>query len=147
MSTLWQATAENQTIQLKGKHNPGRQTAKFDHILVVDDVPSYAQASLEVLRRFYADVDLTVHISHSFASALAAFQQFDIKLVILDLDLDDAQGDGDVLLERFRLLKPAIVVLANSSERKYNEILLQGGAVAALNKDVACLQQWLAKHG
>jgi DNA-binding NarL/FixJ family response regulator len=78
---------------------------------------------------------------------LATFTQYDINLVILDLDLDDCQGDGAILLRDFRLRKPGITVLANSSEQKYNDILLKGGAKVALAKDTSMLRRWLTDNG
>ena len=147
-ASLRQPAAPSRIIQLTTAGRlPRRHPPKFDHILIVDDIPVYAQASLETIRQFYHNSELTVYISHSFAAALALFQQYDIKLVILDLDLDDLQGDGAMLLRNFRLQRPEITVLANSSERRYNELLLEGGAAAVLAKDINRLRQWLADNG
>jgi len=127
---------------------PLRQHApKFDQILVVDDIPHYAQAALEVIGQIYQDAELTVHICHTFAAAMKTFQQYDIKLVVLDLDLDDLEGDGALLLENFRLQRPDIIALANSSEQKYNDILVRGGAIAVVGKDARTLHEWLTANG
>lgn len=144
---LRQSAPPSRTFHLHGQTPQGGSIPKFDQILIVDDVPRYAQTALDALRQFYQNADLTVHITHTFAEALATFQQNDIKLVILDLDLDDFQGDGAVLLAGFRARKPEITVLANSSKQRYNEILLKGGATAALCKDVRKLRRWLADNG
>lgn len=134
-------------VHLPGETSPPKPAAKFDQILVVDDIPRYAQASLDAIRQFYHDSELTVHITHTFAAAISTFRQYDIKLVILDLDLDDFQGDGALLLKDFRSQKPGITVLANSSKQRYNDILLKGGAIAALAKDVKKLRKWLVENG
>ncbi len=145
---LWQTPAESRIIHLKASNLiPRRRSAKFDHILIVEDIPRYAQASLDTIRQCYKDTDVTVYLSHTFAAALKAFQQYDINLVILDLDLDDYEGDGEMLLNNFRSQKTGITVLANSSEPRYNEILLAGGAAAVLSKDVRKLQKWLTDNG
>ena len=147
-ASLRQPPVESRIIQLKNSEQlPRRHNPKFDHILIVDDIPGYAQDSLETIRQFYNNSELTVYISHTFAASLALFQQYDIKLVILDLDLNDFQGDGTILLRNFLLQRPKITVLANSSERRYNDILLEGGATAALAKDVKKLREWLADNG
>jgi len=145
--SLNQPPPASHTVYLKGEPSAGGRIPRFDQVLIVDDIPHYAQNSLETLRQFYADADLTVHITHTYAEALTTFQQNDIKLVILDLDLDDLQGDGAALLEVFRSQRPEITVLANSSKRQSNGRLLKGGAKAALAKDVRKLRRWLADHG
>jgi len=137
----------SRTVHLQGDSPATGQPAKFNRILIVDDIPRYAQNSLEAIRQFYHNSELTVHITHTFAESLATFTQYDINLVILDLDLDDCQGDGALLLRDFRLRKPGITVLANSSEQKYNDILLKGGAKVALAKDIRMLRRWLTDNG
>lgn len=146
-ASFWQASPESLTLHLKPEDSRNRLTPKFDTILVVEDIPQYAQASLEVIGQFYKDAELTVHICHTFAAALKTFQQCDIKLVILDLDLDDLDGDGALLLKNYRLEKPDIIVLANSSESRYNEILLKGGAIASVGKNAKNLHKWLTDNG
>ena len=136
-----------EVVTLKGNSSTQRRRPKFNQILVVDDIPRYAQSSLDALRQFYTDFNLTVYLTYTFADALNAFQQYDINLVILDLDLDDFEGDGENLLQEFLSRKPEITVLANSSEQRYNEILLHGGAKAILAKDTDKLSQWLAQNG
>jgi DNA-binding NarL/FixJ family response regulator len=134
-------------VTMQGTSSPVSRTPKFDQILVVDDIPRYAQSALDALRQFYTDFNLTVYLTYTFADALNAFQQYDINLVILDLDLDDFEGDGENLLQEFLSRKPEITVLANSSEQRYNEILLHGGAKAILAKDTDKLSQWLEQNG
>ncbi|MBU4151356.1 MAG: response regulator [Proteobacteria bacterium] len=134
-------------VRLTGTMPPDGKPPKFDHILLVDDIARNTQSSLETIRRTYEGYELTVHITHTFAEALAAFNLHDIKLVILDLDLNDMQGDGATLLKEFREKKPELTVLANSSEQKYNDILVKGGAIAVLAKDSRKLKRWLAING
>lgn len=146
MSSLHHTPPKSQIVRL-GQKQTNAKPPKFDHILLVDDIPRNTQTSLEIIRQNYLNNELTVHITHTFAEALAAFNVFNIKLVILDLDLNDMQGDGAVLLKEFREKKPEITVLANSSEPKYNDILVRGGANAVLAKDARKLKRWLAKNG
>lgn len=145
--SLRQPPPATEVVTLTGNSPSPRRLPRYNQILIVDDIPRYAQASLDALRQFYNNFDLTVFLTYTFADALAAFQQYDINLVILDLDLDDFQGDGENLLKEFLARKPDITVLANSSEQRYNDILLQAGAKAILAKDVAKLNQWLANNG
>lgn len=147
-ASLHHTPPKSQIVRIKGTMPPdGSHPPKFDQILLVDDIPRNTQASLDTIRKRYEDNELTVHITHTFAEALAAFNLYDIKLVILDLDLNDSQGDGATLQKEFREKKPEIIVLANSSEQKYNDILVKGGANAVLAKDARKLKRWLAKNG
>lgn len=145
--SLRQSTPASRTVHLQGDSPSPGPPPKFDQILIVDDIPRYAQKSLETIGQFYQNKTITVYITHTFAEALATFQQYDINLVILDLDLNDFQGDGANLLQEFISRKPEITVLANSSEQKYNQILLKGGAKIALAKDSKKLRLWLTTHG
>lgn len=146
-ASLHHAPPKSQIVRISSATHPPGKTPKFDHILLVDDIARNTQTALETIRQFYRDCDLTVHITHTFNEALAAFNVFDIKLIILDLDLDDHQGDGAILLRKFRDRKPDVIVLANSSEQKYNDILVKGGANAVLAKDTRKLRRWLTKNG
>jgi DNA-binding response OmpR family regulator len=145
--SLRQPPPAGRTVRLQGEPSAAGPPPKFDQILIVDDIPRYAQRSLETISQFYENAELTVHITHTFAEAKATFTQHDIDLVILDQDLNDFQGDGAILLQDFQSQKPGITVLANSSEQKYNKILLRGGAKVALAKDARALRRWLAVNG
>lgn len=146
-SSLHQAPPPSQIVRLCGPKTPNTKPPQFDHILLVDDILRNTQASLEIIRQIYYDNELTVHITHTYAEALSAFNVYDITLVILDLDLNDLQGDGATLLKEFREKKPDITVLANSSEQRYNDILIKGGATAVTAKDPRKLKRWLKKNG
>lgn len=146
-ASLWHAAPESWSVQLTPKANQHLHTPKFDQILIVDDIAQYARTALEVIGQFYQYSELTVHICHTFTAALTTFQQHKIKLIVLDLDLDDLEGDGALLLQNFRLQSPDIIVLANSSEQKYNDILVKGGANAVVGKSARSLHEWLTANG
>ena len=128
------------------KPRPGWEP-RYQRLLVIDDLPRYTQDILETLRVFYEEASLTIHVAHTFADSLAAFKEGDIQLVILDSDLNDPEGSGEDLLKAFKSQEPGVVVLANSSEQRYNDLLLQAGATAALAKEQRKLRRWLTVNG
>jgi len=124
-----------------------RLKMKFKDVLIVDDIETHAEAALRAFKDFYTQGFITVHIAHSPLQAREAFAAHDIKLVILDADLADDSGDGESLLREFLGGKPGLVVLANSSQARYNDRLIAAGAKAALGKDPARLAAWLRENG
>lgn len=137
---------ENRVIHLGGAKLKYRRYVKYKTIMIVDDIPRYADEVLKVLAEHFAAAELTVHIVHGYNAARAVFEANDIKLVILDHELEDEAGNGATLLQHFLHKKPDLVVLANSGKKNHNESLLRQGAVWALNKDPELLRQWLKKN-
>lgn len=134
---------ESKVVFIGGEKLKYKRYVKYKTVLIVDDIPRYADASLQVLEEHFSAADLTVHIVYNYAAALTAFAENDIKLVILDHELEDEAGNGEMLLQQFLQKKPDLVVLANSGKKKHNERLMRHGAVASLNKDPDLLMQWL----
>jgi len=64
----------------------------------------------------------------------------------MDADLDDEDGDGSVLIQKFLGEQPEIPILANSSRRISNLKLTGLGAVETLNKSREKLTNWLLLH-
>ena len=78
--------------------------------------------------------------------ALENYQQNQIDLVIMDVDLDDDEGDGVILTQKFLTEQPDLVILANSSKRISNMKLKGLGAIESLGKKTEKLKIWLLNN-
>lgn len=138
----------NERIDTKVEHIRGRflkdcKPVVYNKILIVDDVPRYAEEALQTLREHFVFAELTVYLAYSYAAAERLFLKHDIKLVILDSDLDDDDGNGEMLAVSFLAKRPDLKILANSSRSKYNKKLLDVGASVAIDKNPKQLLHWL----
>ena len=123
---------------------PGQEwKAKFDTILIVEDLPRYIAEMHNILENHYADAKITVGIASCHSTALEIFKEYNFSLAILDFDLQDAEGDGLDLLEKFLLEKPNLPVLANSGKPKSNKQLMKHGALYITAKKKEQLSAWL----
>ena len=132
-----------QVIELRGRNLPPGSDIRFAKILLVEDNPDIAADFIETLRQFYVFGDVVVHVAYGFETAGSFFSTEDIRLVIMDADLDDEQGDGVELTRRFCEQKQGVTVLANSSSTISNMKLSGFGAVEVLGKDPKRLRLWL----
>ena len=132
-----------QVIELRGRNLPPGSDIRFAKILLVEDNPDIAADFIETLRQFYVFGDVVIHVAYGFETAGSFFSTEDIRLVIMDADLDDEEGDGVELTRRFCEQKQDVTVLANSSSAISNMKLSGFGAVEVLGKDPKRLRLWL----
>ena len=128
---------------IRGKHLNESKSPTYDKILIVDDVPRYAQASLATIKDHFVAEKLTVYLAYSYAAAKQVFNDHDIKLVVLDCDLSDEDGNGEMLAREFIKKKSSVKILANSSRSKFNKRLLDAGAIESINKNPKRFLRWL----
>ncbi len=128
---------------IRGKILKDCRPVIYNKILIVDDVPRYAEISLSTIRDHFTFAELTVYMAYSYAAARQVFHENDIKLVIIDCDLDDEEGDGEMLTKEFLFKDPKLKILANSSRTKFNKKLLNAGAIIAIDKNPKQLLHWL----
>jgi hypothetical protein len=64
----------------------------------------------------------------------------------MDVDLDDEEGDGAILTQKFLTEKPEVSILANSSKRISNLKLTGLGAIESLGKKAEKLRTWLSDN-
>ena len=132
-----------QVIELRGRKLPPGRDIRFAKILLVEDNPDIAADFIETLRQFYVFGDVVIHVAYGFETAGSFFSTEDIRLVIMDADLDDEEGDGVELTRRFCEQKQDVTVLANSSSAISNMKLSGFGAAEVLGKDPKRLRLWL----
>jgi len=132
-----------QVIELRGRNLPPGSDIRFAKILLVEDNPDIAADFIETLRQFYVFGDVVIHVAYGFETAGSFFSTEDIRLVIMDADLDDEEGEGVELTRRFCEQKQDVTVLANSSSAISNMKLSGFGAAEVLGKDPKRLRLWL----
>lgn len=133
-------------IRHRGRALPAGVAIRFARILIVEDDPQTAQTFMDAIRQFYLYGDILIFLAYGFDTAVSFFENEDIKLVIMDSELNDETGDGMLLTRRFFAERPEIVVLANSSSRISNLRMESHGAADSLGKNRAQLQAWLDEH-
>ena len=119
---------------------------RYPRILLVEDNPVRAREFVQAIRTFYAYGSVRILVAHSYDAAVHFFENEDIRLVIMDADLDDEAGDGTDLIQAFLGCRPEITVLANSSSRVSNLKLTGLGALDTLGKSTAKLICWLQQN-
>jgi DNA-binding NarL/FixJ family response regulator len=106
-------------------------------VLIVDDHPSFRSSARAVLEAEGFEV---VGEAHDGASAVAAMEQLHPEVVLLDIQLPDA--DGIELAGRLQAADgsgPAKVVLVSSRDRSdYGSALDSSGAVGFIPKAELC---------
>jgi len=138
---------QSKIIHVKGEDAESNTPAKFDHILVVDDLERHTKNALENIKSHFHSNELTVYIAHTNLAALDFFKKYDIKLVICDLDLQDENGNGAKLIQEFRQIKPNVIILANSGKKRFNDMLIKAGADHIIGKSNHLFLKWLRING
>lgn len=118
----------------------------YPHILLVEDNPARADEFLEMIKKYYVFGSVKIFIAHAYDAAVTFFTNEDIDLVIMDVDLDDEDGDGANLTQKFLIEKPDLTILANSSKRISNLKLTGLGAIESLGKKTEKLREWLSQN-
>jgi CheY-like chemotaxis protein len=129
-----------------GRVLPAGKRVHFPHILLVEDNPSRAEEFIEIIKDYYVFGSVNIFIAHTYDSAITFFTNEDIDLVIMDVDLDDDEGDGAILTQKFLTEQPDLVILANSSKRISNMKLKGLGAIESLGKKTEKLKIWLLNN-
>ncbi len=132
--------------QHTGDHLPAGSVLQYPNILLVEDNPHTAEDFIAAIKSFYVFGSVNIFVAHTFVSAVTFFDNEEINLVIMDADLDDEDGDGSVLIQKFLGEQPKIPILANSSRRISNLKLTGLGAIEILNKSREKLTNWLLLH-
>ena len=127
------------------KLTPGKEL-RFPTILLVEDHAGIALNFIEVIKNYYAFGTVQIFVAHTYKSAVTFFENEVIALVIMDADLDDVDGDGAELTQKFSGERPEITILANSSSKISNLKLTGFGASESLGKSPAKLKDWLFAH-
>jgi CheY-like chemotaxis protein len=135
-----------QAFQHFGRKLPPGRAVRYPSILLVEDNPGMAAGFIEVIRNYYVFGAVQIFVAHTYGSAVTFFANEDVELVIMDADLDDADGDGATLTLKFLGARPEITILANSSNMISNLKLTGFGASEALGKNPEKLKNWLLNH-
>lgn len=102
-------------------------------IYLVDDHPVF-RLGLASLIRSEQGLELSGE-AETTKEAMAALQELDVDLVLMDLSLKD--GNGLDLIKRLKVLRPKLPVLAVSmhDENLFAERALRAGAIGYISKD------------
>jgi CheY-like chemotaxis protein len=130
-------------FQHQGNYLSAGKEIRYPRILLVEDNPNIAREFVETIKKYYVFGSVKILVAYAYDAAVTFFDNEDIKLVIMDADLDDKDGDGARLIRKFLGEKPEIAILANSSSRISSMKLTGFGAVASLGKSRAKLTDWL----
>jgi CheY-like chemotaxis protein len=133
-------------VQHEGQVLSGGKKLHYPHILLVEDNPTRAEEFIEIIKNYYVFGSVKIFIAHAYDAAVTFFTNEDIDLVIMDVDLDDEDGDGANLTQKFLTEKPDLSILANSSKRISNLKLTGLGAIETLGKKAEKLRTWLSKN-
>jgi CheY-like chemotaxis protein len=133
-------------VQHEGQVLSGGKKLHYPHILIVEDIPARAEEFIEITKNYYVFGSVKIFIAHAYDAAVTFFTNEDIDLVIMDVDLDDEEGDGANLTQKFLTEKPDLAILANSSKRISNLKLTGLGAIESLGKKAEKLREWLSKN-
>ena len=137
---------EGRIIRHGGRSLPAGVMIRFTRILIVEDDPQTAQTFADAIRQFYLYGDVSIFLAYGFNAAVSFFKNEDIKLVIMDSELNDEAGDGILLTRKFVTEKPDTVILANSSSKISNLRMESHGAADSIGKNQAQLHAWLDEH-
>jgi CheY-like chemotaxis protein len=130
-------------FQHQGDYLSAGKEIRYPLILLVEDNPNIAREFIEAIKNYYVFGSVKIHAAYAYDAAVTFFDNEDIKLVIMDADLDDEDGDGATLIRKFLGERPEITILANSSSKISNLKLTGSGAIATLEKSTKKLKGWL----
>src|SRR5210317_1123188 len=133
-------------FQHQGNYLSAEQEIRYPRILLVEDNPNNAREFLEVIKNYYVFGSVKILVAYAYDAAVTFFDNEDINLVIMDADLDDEDGDGAILTQKFLGERPGITILANSSSKISNLKLTGLGAIETLEKSTKKLEEWLLRH-
>ena len=130
-------------IKHQGHPLPAGKAVRYSSILLVEDNPNRAAECTEAITNYYMFGEVKIFVAHAYDAALTFFVNEDVNLVIMDADLDDDDGDGAMLTQKFLKERSDLTILANSSRRISNLKLTGLGAVETLGKQTGKLNMWL----
>ena len=133
-------------ISHRGKKLPDEGAIRFSKILLVEDNPQTARAVIDIIGQHYRYGHVTISFASCFTAAVSFFTNDDIPLVIMDSDLNDENGNGIALTEKFLSHRPKTIILANSSSKTANARMIDLGARAGVYKSYAKLQSWFIEN-
>ena len=133
-----------QVFRHQGEYLPPGKVIRYPSILLVEDNPNIAHEFIAAIKNYYSFGSVEILVAYVYDAAVTLFDNEDISLVIMDADLDDAGGDGVILVQKFLAERPGITILANSSSRISNLKLTGFGAIGTLGKSTAKLNNWLS---
>jgi CheY-like chemotaxis protein len=133
-------------VQHHGRELPPGKVLQYPFILLVEDDPDIARDFVEVIKKYYVCGSIIIYVAHAYSAAVTFFENEDVNLVIMDEDLDDLDGDGTMLTQKFLSQKPSLTILANSSSKISNLKLTGFGAIETLGKKTEKLEKWLLQH-
>lgn len=136
-------TPSGQVFQHQGEYLAAGKSLRFPHILLVEDNPHTAQEFIKTIQNYYIFGSVKIFVAYAYDAAVTFFHNEDLDLVIMDADLDDEDGDGANLTQKFVGERPEITILANSSSRLSNLKLTGLGAIDTLGKSTEELKNWL----
>jgi CheY-like chemotaxis protein len=119
---------------------------RYPLILLVEDNPNISRQFIEAIKYYYVFGSVNILAAYAYDAAVTFFDNEDINLVIMDADLDDEDGDGAILTQKFLGERPGITILANSSSKISNLKLTGLGAIETLEKSTKKLEEWLLRH-
>jgi len=132
-----------EVFQHQGEYLSAGKALQYPRILLVEDNPHTVQEFIGAIENYYVFGSVKILVAYTYDAAVTFFDNEDINLVIMDADLDDDDGDGAILTERFLRGRPDITILANSSSRISNLKLTGFGALGPLGKSTEKLKSWL----
>ena len=133
-------------VQHHGRELSPGKSLQFSSILLVEDDPNIAMDFIAVIKKYYVCGSIMIFVAHAYDAAVTFFENEEVKLVIMDADLDDEDGDGASLTRQFLVQKPYLVILANSSSKISNHKLTGFGAMETLGKNPEKLNKWFLLH-
>ena len=133
-------------VKHHGRELPPGKSLQFSSILLVEDDPNIAMDFIAVIKQYYVCGSIMIFVAHAYDAAVTFFENEEVKLVIMDADLDDEDGDGVSLTRQFLAQKPYLVILANSSSKISNHKLTGFGAMETLGKNPERLKKWFLQH-
>jgi CheY-like chemotaxis protein len=132
-----------QVFQHQGDYLSTEKVIHFPQILLVEDNPNTAQDFVEAIKKYYVFGSVKILVAYAYDAAVTFFDNENINLVIMDADLDDEDGDGATLTQKFIVARPETTILANSSSRISNLKLTGLGAIGSLGKSTEKFKNWL----
>ena len=132
-----------QVFQHQGDYLAAGKALRYPRILLVEDNPHTAQEFIKTIQNYYIFGSVKIFVAYAYDAAVTFFHNEDLDLVIMDADLDDEDGDGATLTQKFLGERPEMKILANSSSRISNLKLTGFGAIDTLGKSTEKLKIWL----
>lgn len=132
-----------QVVQHSGQELTAGESIRYPCILLVEDNPVNAEQFVGAIKSYYLYGSVSIFVAYRYGAAVTYFENENINLVIMDADLDDDEGDGSMLTQKFLGERPEITILANSSNKLSNLKLTGFGAIETLGKSPVKLHSWL----